>query len=57
VQPFLGASADLMAVTEYNLATSDYVEVLVYQNSGGALNVVYATQYTPAFSMSLRNTP
>lgn len=37
--------------TSYDLAVGDYVEVLAYQNSGGALNVVAASNYSPEFMM------
>ena len=33
------------------LALNDYVEVSVYQNSGGNLNAVYANAYSPSFQM------
>lgn len=35
--------------TIYDLAVGDYVEVVVYQTSGGALNVSAAGNYTPEF--------
>jgi hypothetical protein len=35
--------------TEYQLAAGDYVEVLVFQNSGGPLNVLATGNYTPEF--------
>ena len=36
----------------YELAKGDYVEVVVNQNSGGALNVEAASNYSPEFMMS-----
>lgn len=39
------------ATTVYDLAVNDYVEVIVYQNSGGALNVNRLADYSPDFSM------
>jgi hypothetical protein len=38
--------------TIYSMAATDYVEAVVYQNSGGALNVVTAGNYSPEFSMA-----
>jgi hypothetical protein len=38
--------------TIYDLAVGDYVQVWVYQTSGGALNVQAAPNYSPEFSMS-----
>ena len=38
--------------TVYSLAVNDYVELLVWQNSGGALNVVTAPNYSPEFGMT-----
>lgn len=35
----------------YQLAAGDYVEVVVFQDSGGALNVTTAGNYSPEFSM------
>ena len=36
---------------DYVFAVNDYVEVQVYQNSGGALNVVATSERTPLFMM------
>lgn len=41
----------LTPVVIYDLSVSDYVEVRVYQNSGGALNVVFGAEYSPYFIM------
>lgn len=57
VNPVTGASTDLIVVTEYELAASDYVELVVYQNSGGAINVLLGANYSPEFMISLRNSP
>jgi hypothetical protein len=35
--------------TEYRLAVGDYVELLAYQNSGGALNALATGNYSPEF--------
>lgn len=43
--PTAATTADLMAETILDLAAGDYVEVLVFQNSGGPLNVGSATDY------------
>jgi hypothetical protein len=37
---------------EYSLSVSDYLEAVVYQNSGGALNVNSAGNYSPEFGMT-----
>lgn len=38
--------------TIYELAISDYVELDVYQSSGGALNIVVDINFSPEFMMS-----
>lgn len=35
----------------YSLAVNDYVELFVYQDSGGALNVLASGNYSPEFGM------
>ena len=42
----------LTAVTEYSLSAADYVELVVFQDSGGALNVTSAGNYSPEFGMT-----
>lgn len=37
--------------TLYDLGVDDYIEVMVYQTSGGALNVEKTAQYSPEFMM------
>jgi len=37
--------------TAYRLAKNEYVDMTVYQNSGGALNIVAAGNYSPEFWM------
>ena len=37
--------------TIYELAVDDYVELLVRQNSGGALNISTKSNQSPEFSM------
>lgn len=39
----------LTIATQYPLAVNDYVELLVFQNSGSSLNVLSAGNYTPEF--------
>lgn len=41
----------LVCACDYDLAVNDYIEVRVEQNSGGNLNVVAASKYSPEFSM------
>jgi hypothetical protein len=40
------------ATTLYDLAVNDYVDVVVTQNSGGALNVTTNPNYSPEFMMA-----
>jgi hypothetical protein len=49
----LSASIDVRCsiTTAYQLAATDYVELLASQDSGGALNVLAAGNYTPEFWM------
>lgn len=52
---YMGATAAInyaqSIVTLYDLAAGDYVELRVYQNSGGALDVLYASAYSPEMWM------
>lgn len=41
----------LIISSVYNLSVNDYVELLAYQNSGGALNVEAFGKYSPHFMM------
>lgn len=50
-----GNVQDIPVSTEDRLAVGDYVEVEVFQTSGGNLNIVSAAQYTPEFMMSWRS--
>jgi hypothetical protein len=52
VNPVTGASTDIGVTTEYQLALNDYVELVAYQDTGGALNVVAASNYSPEFMIS-----
>ena len=36
---------------DYTMVATDYVEIQVYQDSGGALNINTAANYSPEFSM------
>lgn len=44
-----GTDVRLNFSTVYPMAVNDYVEFMVYQTSGGALNVQTAANYTPEF--------
>lgn len=46
-----GNSQDQSVVTLGSLALNDYMELMVYQSSGGALNVQAAGNYSPEFWM------
>lgn len=54
--PRVGAAAAggtrLAANTVYRLSVGDYVELVVFQNSGGALNVTYEGNSSPEFGMT-----
>lgn len=43
---------DIALSTEYELVAGNTIQMLVYQDSGGALNVTAAGNYSPEFSMS-----
>lgn len=45
-----GGATDLNVSTVYDFAINDFVDVVVYQNSGGALNISAAANYSPEFS-------
>lgn len=48
-----GADAGMLMIsTQYNLAADDYVELLAFQNSGGALNVNQRANSSPEFMMA-----
>lgn len=44
-------TAQQEATTHYALAVNDFVELFVFQNSGGGLNVNATSAYSPEFSM------
>lgn len=46
-----GATTQQQFATLYDLAAADYVECMVFQTSGGALNVNAQGNYTPEFWM------
>ena len=41
----------LSLTTEYSFVATDYIQLFVYQNSGGALDVVRAADYSPVLSL------
>lgn len=41
----------LLVSTLYPMAVNEYVEIEVYQNSGGALNILQLSRYSPDFMM------
>ena len=49
-------STDIAVVTEYDFAANDYLELGVYQSSGGNLNVLAAAAYSPEFFCMYRGT-
>jgi hypothetical protein len=53
-RPSAGAAANtvISIASSYYLSAGSYVELMVYQNSGGNLNVVYATSYSPMFTIT-----
>ena len=46
-----GQPTDISISTLYALSVNDYVEIEVYQDSGGAINVSSVSPYTPELSM------
>ena len=52
---FVGDSNVVSVTATISMAVGDYVEVFVYQNSGGALNIVTFDQATPVFSAIRQN--
>ncbi len=44
-----GEITSLTLVTEYNFALNDYIQVYVYQNSGGNKNLLRAADYSAIF--------
>ena len=51
--PDAGHKPSQIVATICDLAVGDYVRLRVYQSSGDALDVVYASSYSPVFSMVL----
>jgi hypothetical protein len=51
--PNAGLNVALEVTTEYDMNIGDYVETVAYQNSGGALDVIYSANTTPEFMMQL----
>lgn len=51
VVPTFGAGIghSMAAATSYQFSATDYVELMAYQNSGGALNVSLGANYSPEF--------
>jgi hypothetical protein len=51
--PNAGASEEVAqtVVSPYSLAVNDYVECVVWQTSGGGLNILANGNYSPEFSM------
>lgn len=55
VRPATAAEATGMSIaTEYQLSAGDYVEVLVFQGSGAALNIDSGANFSPEFTISAR---
>ncbi len=50
--PVSGNVTRLTITTQYELGAGDYVTFAVYQDSGGALNVQAASNYSPEFMMA-----
>ena len=46
-----GAATDMIIATGYQLAANEYVELLGFQDSGGALNMESGGNYSPEFGM------
>ena len=50
--PASGDETSISIYTEYVLAVNDYVELLVFHNSGTTLSVTYTAKYSPEFGMT-----
>lgn len=50
--PPLSTSHDMTITTIYQLSAGDYVELCVYQNSGGNLDIRALGNYSPEFSIA-----
>lgn len=48
-----GIDTQVSITSIYYLTAGDYVRLMAYQNSGGALNVTAVAQYSPEFAMKL----
>lgn len=48
-----GSATHIAVATEYELAAGDYVQVYAFQNSGGALNVLALSNFSPEFAIHL----
>lgn len=44
-----GTVTTIAISTDYTFAAGDYIEVVVFQNSGGALNVEFSGNFSPEF--------
>lgn len=53
IAPVSGAATRLSIATIYDLAATDYVEMMVQHDVGSAINVVAAGNYSPEFAMAL----
>jgi hypothetical protein len=56
VPPVSGAATPMVISTSYSLAAADYVELLVLQTSGGALNAAATANYSPEFGWVWQST-
>lgn len=49
--PAATSNSHVSVTAQWRLAVGDYVELMAYQDSGGALNVIYGAGGSPEFSM------
>ena len=49
--PIASTAVGMTVTTIYSLAVNDYVELMAYQDSGGALNTAVAANFSPEFGM------
>ena len=47
-----GLYTDVMVATVWDLAVNDFVELMAYQNTGGNLDILYLSSYSPEFSIT-----
>ncbi len=50
--PLSGSPTRLSVPTRWKMEVNDYVQLIVYQNRGGSLNIIYESARSPEFEMT-----